>query len=111
MNKKELFEKCQILFVIKKCFLYYIVAISPADVNYAETLSALRYANRAKNIINRPTVNEVTLFIYMSGVVVLNSHHIRTLNTIEDSHFFTMWLTAVIRSENYHHHHHNFFTR
>jgi len=34
-------------------------AISPADVNYAETLSALRYANRAKNIINRPTVNEV----------------------------------------------------
>ena len=34
-------------------------AISPADVNYAETLSTLRYANRAKNIINKPTVNEV----------------------------------------------------
>lgn len=33
-------------------------AISPADCNYAETLSALRYANRAKNIINKPTVNE-----------------------------------------------------
>ena len=37
------------------CFL---PAISPADCNYAETLSTLRYANRAKNIINKPTVNE-----------------------------------------------------
>ena len=37
-----------------------LAAISPADVNYAETLSTLRYANRAKNIINKPTVNEVT---------------------------------------------------
>ncbi|CAB4019103.1 kinesin KIF16B [Paramuricea clavata] len=35
-----------------------IAAISPADVNYAETLSTLRYANRAKNIVNKPTVNE-----------------------------------------------------
>ena len=33
-------------------------AISPAECNYAETLSTLRYANRAKNIINKPTVNE-----------------------------------------------------
>lgn len=33
-------------------------AISPADVNYGETLSTLRYANRAKNIINKPTINE-----------------------------------------------------
>ncbi|KAM9314469.1 kinesin-like protein KIF16B isoform 2-T2 [Pholidichthys leucotaenia] len=35
-----------------------IATISPADVNYGETLSTLRYANRAKNIINKPTVNE-----------------------------------------------------
>ena len=35
-----------------------IAAISPADVNYSETLSTLRYANRAKNIINKPTINE-----------------------------------------------------
>jgi kinesin family member 16B len=27
-------------------------------VNYGETLSTLRYANRAKNIINKPTINE-----------------------------------------------------
>ncbi|XP_061478581.1 kinesin-like protein KIF16B isoform X2 [Rhineura floridana] len=35
-----------------------IATVSPADVNYGETLSTLRYANRAKNIINKPTVNE-----------------------------------------------------
>ncbi|KAL7023317.1 hypothetical protein ACKWTF_012561 [Chironomus riparius] len=35
-----------------------LAAISPADVNYSETLSTLRYANRAKNIINKPTINE-----------------------------------------------------
>lgn len=35
-----------------------IAAISPADINYSETLSTLRYANRAKNIINKPTINE-----------------------------------------------------
>uniref|UniRef100_A0A4W5RAL5 Kinesin family member 16B n=1 Tax=Hucho hucho TaxID=62062 RepID=A0A4W5RAL5_9TELE len=35
-----------------------IATISPADVNYGETLSALRYADRAKNIINKPTINE-----------------------------------------------------
>ncbi|XP_017092096.2 kinesin-like protein Klp98A isoform X2 [Drosophila bipectinata] len=35
-----------------------IAALSPADCNYSETLSTLRYANRAKNIINKPTVNE-----------------------------------------------------
>ena len=46
------------------CFCLLITAISPADVNYAETLSTLRYANRAKNIINKPTVNEVSLFFF-----------------------------------------------
>ena len=35
-----------------------IATISPAEVNYSEILSTLRYANRAKNIINKPTVNE-----------------------------------------------------
>ncbi|XP_057698379.1 kinesin-like protein KIF16B [Corythoichthys intestinalis] len=35
-----------------------IATVSPADVNYGETLSTLRYANRAKNIVNKPTVNE-----------------------------------------------------
>ncbi|XP_031691219.1 uncharacterized protein LOC109899950 isoform X2 [Oncorhynchus kisutch] len=35
-----------------------IATLSPADVNYSETLSTLHYANRAKNIFNKPTVNE-----------------------------------------------------
>ncbi|XP_018311135.1 kinesin-like protein KIF3A [Mycetomoellerius zeteki] len=32
--------------------------ISPADINYDETISTLRYANRAKNIKNRARINE-----------------------------------------------------
>ncbi|XP_051816282.1 kinesin-like protein KIF16B isoform X2 [Acanthochromis polyacanthus] len=35
-----------------------IATISPADVNYGESLNTLRYATRAKNIMNSPTVNE-----------------------------------------------------
>ncbi|XP_052428425.1 uncharacterized protein kif16bb isoform X1 [Carassius gibelio] len=35
-----------------------IANISPADINYSETLNTLRYASRAKNILNKPTVNE-----------------------------------------------------
>ncbi|XP_012730306.2 uncharacterized protein kif16bb [Fundulus heteroclitus] len=35
-----------------------IATISPADVNYEETLSTLRFASRAKSIVNTPTVNE-----------------------------------------------------
>ncbi|XP_046821522.1 kinesin-like protein KIF3A [Vespa velutina] len=32
--------------------------VSPADINYDETISTLRYANRAKNIKNRARINE-----------------------------------------------------
>ena len=35
-----------------------IAALSPADNNYEETLSTLRYASRAKAIKNKPVVNE-----------------------------------------------------
>lgn len=35
-----------------------ICAISPADDNYEETLSTLRYASRAKKIQNKAIVNE-----------------------------------------------------
>uniref|UniRef100_A0A1B6CIN5 Kinesin-like protein n=1 Tax=Clastoptera arizonana TaxID=38151 RepID=A0A1B6CIN5_9HEMI len=35
-----------------------IAAIGPADYNYDETISTLRYANRAKNIQNRARINE-----------------------------------------------------
>ena len=35
-----------------------MAAVSPADYNFDETLSTLRYASRAKNIQNKPKVNE-----------------------------------------------------
>ena len=35
-----------------------IAALSPADYNYEETLSTLRYADRAKSIKNKPKINE-----------------------------------------------------
>ena len=35
-----------------------IAAVSPADYNYEETLSTLRYASRAKEIKNEPRINE-----------------------------------------------------
>ena len=34
-----------------------IAALSPANYNFDETLSTLRYASRAKNIKNKPKVN------------------------------------------------------
>jgi len=35
-----------------------IAACSPADYNYEESLSTLRFAARAKSIKNKPRVNE-----------------------------------------------------
>jgi len=35
-----------------------IAALSPADINYDETLSTLRYADRAKQIKTKAVVNE-----------------------------------------------------
>ena len=35
-----------------------VANIGPAGYNYEETLSTLRYANRAKNIANKPCINE-----------------------------------------------------
>ncbi|OCT56960.1 kinesin-like protein KIF17 isoform X2 [Xenopus laevis] len=35
-----------------------VACLSPADNNYDESLSTLRYANRAKNIRNKPRINE-----------------------------------------------------
>lgn len=35
-----------------------IANIGPASYNYEETVSTLRYANRAKNIKNKPKINE-----------------------------------------------------
>ena len=34
-----------------------VACVSPADVNFEETLNTLRYANRARNIRNKPVIN------------------------------------------------------
>jgi hypothetical protein len=34
-----------------------IACVSPAEDNFEETLNALKYANRARNIQNKPIVN------------------------------------------------------
>ena len=45
-------------------------AISPADISFGETLSTLRYASRAKNIVNKPVVNEVYMLILVYNSIV-----------------------------------------
>ena len=35
-----------------------VATVGPASYNYDETLTTLRYANRAKNIKNKPKINE-----------------------------------------------------
>lgn len=35
-----------------------IAALSPADINYSETISTLRYADRAKRIKTKAIINE-----------------------------------------------------
>lgn len=35
-----------------------IATVSPANINFEETLSTLDYAHRAKNITNRPEINQ-----------------------------------------------------
>jgi len=35
-----------------------VANIGPASYNFEETMSTLRYASRAKNIKNRPKINE-----------------------------------------------------
>ena len=39
-------------------FFSQIASLSPANINYEETLSTLRYADRAKKIKNQAIVNE-----------------------------------------------------
>jgi hypothetical protein len=37
--------------------------ISPADINAEESLNTLKYANRARNIQNRPVVSLLDYFV------------------------------------------------
>lgn len=46
----------EIFFIFSK-FLSFLACISPADINAEETLNTLKYANRARNIQNKPVVS------------------------------------------------------
>ncbi|CAO1400372.1 unnamed protein product [Diamesa serratosioi] len=62
-----------------------IACISPADYNYEETLSTLRYASRAKNIKNKPIINEdpkdAMLREYQEEISILRKMLEKTSNT------------------------------
>ena len=45
------------IFLIFSKFLPFLACISPADINVEETLNTLKYANRARNIQNKPVVS------------------------------------------------------
>lgn len=40
---------------------YMIACVSPAESNYDETLNTLKYASRAREIQNKPTINRVSI--------------------------------------------------
>lgn len=48
-----------------------IASLSPADINYDETLSTLRYADRAKRIKNKAFVNENPMDKFIRELQVL----------------------------------------
>jgi hypothetical protein len=50
-----------------------IACVSPADSNAEETLNTLKYANRARNIQNKPTVGDQNLTILMLAPLCLDS--------------------------------------
>ena len=58
-----------------------IATISPASINLEETLSTLDYAHRAKNIQNKPEVNQKISKKEKLKVGILNVLHCRTLYT------------------------------
>ena len=68
-----------------------IAALSPADINYDETLGTLRYADRAKKIQNKAVINENPMdkLIRELKVAFIPSHHC------------LHWITGSNKSENY----------
>lgn len=53
---KRIINMLSIVYVCSKTIM--IAALSPADVNYDETISTLRYADRAKKIKTKAIINE-----------------------------------------------------
>ncbi|XP_030379391.1 osmotic avoidance abnormal protein 3-like isoform X6 [Scaptodrosophila lebanonensis] len=88
-----------------------ISCISPADTNYDETLSTLRYASRAKNISNKPKINEdpkdAKLRLYQDEIMKLKqllneSHRLENSMYVDNNEARHLWLEeekAKLRQE------------
>ncbi|CAB3232163.1 unnamed protein product [Arctia plantaginis] len=65
-----------------------IATIGPADMNYVETISTLRYANRAKNIENKTHVNsepgDALLTRFQQEIDQLKKQLEESINDVED---------------------------
>ena len=55
-----------------KMSISFSACISPADINAEESLNTLKYANRARNIQNKPVVSFLGYFLMTSFVEILS---------------------------------------
>lgn len=62
-----------------------IASVGPAACNHEETLSTLRYANRAKNIQNKPRINEDPKARCAVDIVQLAQAFLCIVNSFADS--------------------------
>ena len=66
-----------------------IAALSPADINYTETLSTLRYADRAKRIKTKAVVNENAVDKMMRELrVIIKLNQLKILFSINTLKYF-----------------------
>ena len=66
--------------------------MSPSDSSYGETLSTLRYASRAKAIVNKPVVNEDAS---VKVIRELRSEIARLKAIITTQHNVSVWLREI----------------
>lgn len=74
-----------------------VACVSPADYNCDETLSTLRYADRARHIKNKPIVNQDPKVAEINRLqkevrYLIMMHTINSDVVIHDSHSSKFWL-------------------
>ncbi|XP_066528992.1 kinesin-like protein KIF17 isoform X2 [Hoplias malabaricus] len=73
-----------------------VACLSPADNNYEESLSTLRYANRAKSIQNRPRINEDP----KDALLREYQEEIKQLRALISGQLGTVSLNSLLASQN-----------
>jgi hypothetical protein len=86
-----------------------LCCVSPSDVNYSESLNAVRYANRARNIQNKPVVNidpialliiELRKHIQVNKLsYILSCSFLAPLFLIDYAEFCSCWPMNCCRAE------------